>query len=336
MFDMFDFNIIKFVWIMLGINVIVIFYPLLFLPFKKLWKIINLKRETVRACMSDGSMEREINLNYSPAFVSLLIDRNTEPYKDLLADLLNLIYKKIVKVDLENKYAILSVNYENMKKAKISKEEKLILNHIEKIYRGYKDKFDFKEFEQAVREQFIEEGFDKENKAIKYLIGFPKLFMYGIRNAAVAVLMVSIIWVISFTSVWITTVFSTKLKVDDFFVMTFWIVIMAISIFIIIKILKWLGKRLRNLIKLPMILSDKGKQEYKKILKFKYYLDEYTLIKDKELKHMAVLDWYIPYAIAVNTNKGYKKDIETVMEKLNIEKIFLEVFEYELRKEYIL
>lgn len=330
-----DFEIVKIAWIMLGINVVIIFYPLLFLPFKKLWKFVNLKRETVEACMSDGSMEREINLNYSPAFISLLIDRNTEPYKDLLADLLNLIYKKIVNVDFENKYAILSVNYENMKKSKISKEEKLILNHIENISRGYKNKFDFKEFEQAVRDQFVENGFDKENKFIKYLIGLPKLFMYGVRNIAVLALMVTLIWAVSFTLVGVFATFS-KMITNGIFITIFWYAIMAVSTIVIIQILKWLWKRIWNIIKLPMVLSDKGKEEYRKILKFKYYLEEYTLIKEKEVDYMAILDWYIPYAIAVDTNKGYKKDIEKILKELNIEKIFLDVFKYELRKEYIL
>lgn len=330
-----NFEIVKIAWIAVGINVLIIFYPLLFLPFKKIWKIVNLKRETVRACMSDGSMEREINLNYSPAFISLLIDRNTESHKDLLADLLNLIYKKIVNVNLKNNHVNLSVNYENVKKSKISKEEKLILDHIEKISRGYKSKFNFKDFEQAVRDQFIEEGFDKEDKLKKYLIALPKLIMYGIRNIAVFALMVTLIWAVSFTLVGVFTNFS-KISSNEFLIMLFWYAIMAASVVVIIKILKWLWKRLGNIIKPPMVLSEKGKEEYKKILKFKYYLDEYTLIKEKELNHMALLDWYIPYAIAVNTNKGYKKDIEIVMKELNIEKIFLDVFEYELRKEYIL
>lgn len=330
-----DFEIVKIAWIAVGINVLIIFYPLLFLPFKKIWKIVNLKRETVKACMSDGSMEREINLNYSPAFISLLIDRNTEPHKDLLADLLNLIYKKIVNVNLKNNHVNLSVNYENVKKSKISKEEKLILDHIEKISRGYKSKFNFKDFEQAVRDQFIEEGFDKEDKLKKYLIALPKLIMYGIRNIAVFALMVTLIWAVSFTLVGVFTNFS-KISSNEFLIMLFWYAIMAASVVVIIKILKWLWKRLGNIIKPPMVLSEKGKEEYKKILKFKYYLEEYTLIKDKALNYMALLDWYIPYAIAVNTNKGYKKDIEIVMKELNIEKIFLDVFEYELRKEYIL
>lgn len=330
-----DFEIVKIAWIAVGINVLIIFYPLLFLPFKKIWKILNLKRETVKACMSDGTMEREINLNYSPAFVSLLIDRNTEPHKDLLADLLNLIYKKIVTVDLENKNSTLSVNYENMKKSKISKEEKMILDHIEKIGKGYKNKFDLEKFEQAVKEQFIEEGFDKENKLKKCLIGIPKLIMYGIRNWAVFALMVTLIWAVSYTCIAVMTNFS-KLNGNVIFISLFWYIFMAVAIIFIIMLLKWLLKRLKNIIKSPIVLSDKGKQEYRKILKFKYYLDEYTLIKDKDLKYMAILDWYIPYAISVNTNKGYKKDIDKIMKELNIEKIFLDVFEYELRKEYIL
>ena len=166
-------------------------------------------------------------------------------------------------------------------------------------------------------------------------VALPKLIMYGVRNIAVFTLMVTLIWAVSFTLVGVVSSFS-KLRSNELFIGVFWYLFMAVAMIVIIMILRWLWKRLGNIIKPPMVLSEKGKAEYKKILKFKYYLEEYTLIKNKDLNHMAVLDWYIPYAIAVNTNKGYRKDIDNIMKELNIEKIFLEVFEYELRKEYIL
>lgn len=324
---------LKILWSALAINLLLVFYPLFFLPLKKIWKKVNLKRDVVKNYMTDGTLEREINLNYSPAFISLLIDRNVEPHKDLIADLLNLIYKKIVNVNLENQYKILSINYENMKKFKISKEENMIIDYIDKVNRGIKEKFDFEKFEQAVRKQFIEEGFDNENKVKKYLIAIPKLIMYGIRNWAVLILMVTVIWAFIFLFI---LMLPNKLFDGIIFGAVFAYGSIIVGALFILFIFKWLGYRLKNIIKPPIILSEKGKEEYKKILKFKYFLDEYTLIKDKEVKHMAVLDWYIPYAIAVNTNKGYKKDIEKVLNEFNIEKVYLEIFEYELKKEYII
>ena len=106
-------------------------------------------------------------------------------------------------------------------------------------------------------------------------------------------------------------------------------------IYIVVGGFKWLGKSMSKTIKPPLVLSEKGKKEYKKILKFKYYLDEYTLIKSKEMESVVLWDWYIPYSIAIGSNKGFKKDIEQMCKDLNIEAVMLNVFEYELNRNYI-
>lgn len=196
------FELMQFAWIMLGINLLVVFYPILFVPIEKIWKKINIKRETVKACMSDGTMEREINLKYSPAFISLLLDRKVEAPKDLLADILDLIYKKVLKIEFENnKEQKLSIDYEKLSSTIISKEEKYIIKHIEKNLNGSNEKFNFEIFEQATKEQFVDAGFDIEDKVKKYFKGLPKALMYGVRNWAVLILMVSIIWTIFYTAV---------------------------------------------------------------------------------------------------------------------------------------
>ena len=160
--------------------------------------------------------------------------------------------------------------------------------------------------------------------------------MYGIRNWAVIILMPAIIWTIIYTSVYIIGNISKIFKMDFILSFLFNITILPISVFIVIWICKWLGKRLGNVMRPPIILSEKGKIEYTKILNFKYFLEEYTLLEDKKVDSMVLFDWYIPYAIAIDTNKGYKKDIEEILEKINIEKIFLDVFKHELKKNYII
>lgn len=328
------FSLMMFAWYMLGITLLVIFYPVLLIPFEKIWKKIKIKKETVKAFMSDGTMEREINLNYSPAFVSLLLDRKIEPVKDLVADTLNLIYKNVLKIEPETQKLI--INYDKLKTTKISKEEKYIIKHIENYLNGSTFKFSFEMFEMSIKEEFVEAGFEIENKVKKYFKGLPKALMYGIRNWAVIILMPAIIWTIIYTSVYIIGNLSKIFKMDFILSFLFNITILPISVFIVIWICKWLGKRLGNVMRPPIILSEKGKIEYTKILKFKYFLEEYTLIEDKKVDSMVLFDWYIPYAIAIDTNKGYKKDIEEILEKINIEKIFLDVFKHELKKNYII
>ena len=142
------FDLMIFAWSMLGINLLLVFYPILFIPLKKIWKMINIKRETVKLYMSDGTMEREINLNYSPAFISLLLDRKVEAPKDLLADILDLIYKGVLKIEDENnKNQKLLIDYEKLNSTKISKEEKYIIKHIENNLNGSNEAFNFEIFE---------------------------------------------------------------------------------------------------------------------------------------------------------------------------------------------
>lgn len=331
-----EIELMQFAWTMLGINLLIVFYPILFIPFQKLWKIITIKRETVKSCMSDGTMEREINLNYSPAFISLLLDRKIEAPKDLLADILNLMYKKVLRVDMESSdNQRLLIDYENLKSTKISKEELYIIKHIENNLNGNNSAFNFEIFEQEAKKQFVEDGFDINDKVKKYLKGLPKALMYAVRNWAVIILMPSIIWTVFYTAIPVIA----NIKLGGWEELIFqgfgMFILMPVSAFIVMGICIWLGKRIKNVMKPPIVLSEKGKVEYAKILKFKYFLEEYTLIKDKKIDSMILLDWYIPYAVALGINKGYKKDIEEILAKINLEKIFLDVFKYELKRNFI-
>ena len=331
------FDLMIFAWSMLGINLLLVFYPILFIPLKKIWKMINIKRETVKLYMFDGTMEREINLNYSPAFISLLLDRKVEAPKDLLADILDLIYKGVLKIEDENnKNQKLLIDYEKLNSIKISKEEKYIIKHIENNLNGSNEDFNFEIFEQATKDQFVENGFDIENKVKKYLKGLPNALMYGVRNWAVVILMVSIIWTIFYTAVYVIGSIQLKGWAEILLPGIFFCIVLPLSVFIVMGICIWLGKRLKNVMKPPIVLSEKGKEEYKKILKFKYFLEEYTLIEDKNVESMILLDWYIPYAVALDSNKGYKKDIKEILSKINMEKIFLDIFKYELKRNYII
>ena len=47
-----------------------------------------------------------------------------------------------------------------------------------------------------------------------------------------------------------------------------------------------------------VVLTDKGKKEKLKLLKLKNYIDEYSLIKDRDLSSTIVWDKYLAYATA--------------------------------------
>ena len=159
---------------------------------------------------------RNIEIKYSPAIISLILDLNISYYKDYTATILYLCYRKYLEVFTENDEI----------KFKIIEEDIKDLNpHEQYIYRCIKGS-----------------AFD-ENK-------FKKLIIEDARN----------LYLISNTN----------------------------------------GKIQR---------TSKGEKEATLWKGFKNYIHDYTLISDKDIKHMEILDEYIPYALALEEANCIEKFI---------------------------
>ena len=72
---------------------------------------------------------------------------------------------------------------------------------------------------------------------------------------------------------------------------------------ILVRFVEYTLNKFKTQYVLPIFLTSKGKEERKKMLKFKQFLEEYTLIANKNIDAIVVFDWYIPYSFSVNTNK---------------------------------
>lgn len=96
--------------------------------FKKyIYKKIRNKKIKKDAFKDFEELNREINVEYSPAILSYLMDQNIEPQKDIIATLLNLYAKKIIKIErINNKYIFISNKQD---KEKLSLEEKYVYWH---------------------------------------------------------------------------------------------------------------------------------------------------------------------------------------------------------------
>ena len=60
-----------------------------------------------------------------------------------------------------------------------------------------------------------------------------------------------------------------------------------------------------NIIELISKLNRKGKDELIKWIKFKKFIKEYSLIKDRKIEEVVLYEKYIPYAMALGINKEY-------------------------------
>lgn len=56
-----------------------------------------------------------------------------------------------------------------------------------------------------------------------------------------------------------------------------------------------------------VFLNVKGEEEVKKWLRFKKFIEEYTLIEDRTIEEIQIYEKYIPYSMALNINKEYKE-----------------------------
>ena len=89
---------------------------------------------------------------------------------------------------------------------------------------------------------------------------------------------------------------------------------------ILVRFVEYTLNKLKTQYVLPIFLTPKGKEERKKMLKFKQFLEEYTLIANKNIDAIVVFDWYIPYSFSVNTNKTLRSAFKKLIIEKNIEK----------------
>ena len=57
-------------------------------------------------------------------------------------------------------------------------------------------------------------------------------------------------------------------------------------------------------------LTDKGKNAERKVIAFKKYINEYTLIKEKNIEYRQLLEQYIPYAVSLGEAKTIEEFIK--------------------------
>lgn len=70
-----------------------------------------------------------------------------------------------------------------------------------------------------------------------------------------------------------------------------------------------------------ILYTSKGKEEIKKCLKLKKFMQEYTLLKARKPEEISIYELYIPYAITLGVNNNYKNTIYDVFEKTELKNI---------------
>ena len=255
----------------------------------------------VRLAKDEGIYVRDIEVEYSPAVLSYLQNQKIEKKKDLVASILNLCAKGFLKIEKkeENHYKLEPLPNKNSKTLK--KDEKYVYDKICK-----KEKINMNTWVQYVREEFESYHFTKKSK-IRLSDVF--LFLY------IAILIIGAIY---------SAISGNNEISNEMFNMIFVPFFVAFELVILEPLMRIIIRYLRKGEYLDGTYTVKGAKEMKRWDKYKKFLEDYTLLEDKPLESVIVLEKHLAYATVLNVNTSYTKS-------------FIEQFEvtYKINLDYI-
>ncbi len=231
-------------------------------------------------------LNRDISTEYPPSIVGYLFNQKLR-YKDLIADIMELYAQKIIDISKSSEQGKTKIHFylqEQDYRNKVNSQSQLYI-----IRTLINDKqnvsFDFSSWKRLVLEEYKIRKFAKEkndDKSKKIILG-------------IIVCMVIIGGIIG----WIG---GSK---TGFAIMT--MIVGAIGGAFIGTIV---GYQFANFMKSSentnVFLSQYGENELKKWMKFKKFIQEYTLLKERTIEEITIYESYIPYAIALDVNVQYK------------------------------
>lgn len=206
----------------------------------------------------------------SPAICSLIYDLKIDVYKDYTATILYLCIRKYInlikngdtyRVELAKKQ-----DYSNLGRC-----EKYVLNIIENKIKFDENKFKKEIIKEAQERELITNKKHSKKIKIALILILVVIFLIITYNIHSMVFMLSISFV---CSIFLAIGFITLMKVE--------------------------GQITLDIVDTEYIRTEDGKNIALLLKGLKKYIKEYTLIKEKEINHIQVLENYIPYALALD------------------------------------
>lgn len=228
--------------------------------------------------------------SYSPVIASYLLNNNIEALVDARAVQLNLLLNGYI--DLENnKYIHTSKSSEDL-----SSNEIIVYNNINKNHSTIEEKF--------LKQAYCDMEKDNLIKKRKPLYQIVKTF--GIYSVfAVIYYLLTAILCIAFKDVRDGNILSFLITLPGYLVI---ILGFPVSIFLI-----------KYSLNKPYKRTKLGKEHAKEWKKFKNFLEDYTLINEREEEHYKLLGEYIPYAMSLGVADKIEKEIFKEQEKIDKE-----------------
>lgn len=250
-----------------------------------LFKIINSGRTIIDF---DKEYMRNLPKHCSPAIVSLIYDLKIDVYKDYTATIIYLCIKKYINLIKDgNTYKITIEDKKDI--SNLGRCEKYVLDIIKN-----KDKFDENQFKKEIIKEAQEKELITDKKHSK---------------------IVKVILILIFVVILLIIAFNINKILFTICISILGAILYAGYVILILK--------KRNQINLEVVNTEyvrtKNGENIALLLKgLKRYINEYTLIKEKEIDYIHILENYIPYALVLDEADAVEDFIKNNEEYRNL------------------
>lgn len=258
-------------------SVIILLYVVIRLA-NKIYKLFQ-----VRDSEDEGIYIRDMDVKYSPAILSFLQNQKIEKEKDIMACILDLCAKNYLNIakKIENTYALEEGTNKNIQL--LPNDERYLYDKI-----MAKEKINFYKWKEIVINEFNKYGFFKY-KHISVTVIYFIIFMVSMLVYAI--------------------IYASRLgDIPEQILMSIFFTLLEIAIlepcFILISKFLKIGEK-----NISGIYTTKGIKEIKRWNKYRNFLKDYTLVKDRKIDSVVVLEKHIAYATVLDVNKEYTNSI---------------------------
>ena len=234
-----------------------------------------------RISKDKGIYIRDMEVEYSPAILSYLQNQKIEKEKDIMACILDLCAKRYLNI-IKEKEDVYSIEIgTNTDINNLPLDEKYLYDKIVK-----KKKINFSKWKNIILEEFNKYKFLKSTKINLYVVFLMLYFIIMIVLAIISNL-------------------NSNLNLDSGVNFMMLIFFTAMELAFLEPIIRIISKALRKGEYTSGIYTNAGSKEMKRWDKYKKFLQDYTLIKERKIDSVIVLEKHIAYATVLNVNKDY-------------------------------
>ena len=243
---------------------------------------------------------RDVDVKYSPAVLSYLMNNKIETRKDLPATLLNLCAKNILKIEKDDEGKINIIDLKNEEETqKLSEDEKYAYEMLVTGVTSSK----IISWKNKVEEEYAKYRFSKEHQKP---LGVYILYLY------------IAIFVVIFICCMITGEFTITGKMAE---IVFGIIVGTFFGAWEMIILSAVKSAINSFIKrddnsaFKDTYTRKGALEFNRWKKFERFIQDFTLIKDRKYESIVILGNYLAYSIALGINKKCDSELYKAINK---------------------